>query len=101
MNFSFRLPRRHSWPSLCALTVIAAILVYNTWMVACGHCTLATLLTIPWLGWLLITLNLLAAGILIALRRRGRRLRASGLCSTCSTTLRETWRYCPSCGDRR
>ena len=80
------------------LGTVAGILIYNTWMVSCGHCSLQMLLTIPWLGWLLITLNLCAALFLYILRRRSSRQATKGGCDRCGISLRDGWRFCPSCG---
>lgn len=90
--------RQLSAVTFLGLGTIVGILIYNTWMVSCGHCTLQMLLTVPWLGWVLIGLNLLAIGCLVFLRRRSSRSSAHTACSHCNITLREGWRYCPCCG---
>jgi hypothetical protein len=101
MNISFKRLQRGSWFSLGCLAAIVLILIYNAGMVACGHCTIASLLRIPWLGWVLIVTNLLAGLALVIVQRCHRHKLPENCCVLCDATMYESWGYCPKCGVAR
>jgi hypothetical protein len=90
-----------SWFLVFCLAAILAILVCNAWQLCCGRCVLNDFLRIPPIGWVLIIANLIAGLVLTAVKRRDGKKTATDRCSACNTALRDTWIYCPSCGEER
>lgn len=84
--------------AFCAVTALV-IVSCNLWLLCCGRCVLDDYLSVPPIGWALIAANLLAAGVLLAIKRRssGRQLEIS--CGLCHADLRKKWSYCPRCGE--
>ena len=75
--------------------VLLAVLCYNTWSYCCGNCTLANFLDPGPFGLLLLALDLVAALVLLVLRRRageGER------CTRCGTPCSTNWAFCSACG---
>lgn len=91
--------RRSQLIILCALVVGVSVTGYNIWSLSCGRCTLHTLLTLGLPGYVLLSLNLLMAVILL-LMRRARVSRERKLHCGCGLRLYPFWHYCPACGSR-
>jgi len=93
--------RRNHWLLIMWGGAILAVVLYNSWRVCCGQCSLRDMTVIPWSGWFMVAINLLAAAILWHVRRRNRKPAQPYLCANCCTTLQPDWPYCPSCGNQR
>lgn len=90
-----------SWFIVFCLVAIAAIVVCNLWSLYWGHCVVADFLRVPLIGWGLIGANLVAGLVFIVIKRRHHMKHIVGVCSSCDASLRETWAYCPNCGEQQ
>lgn len=84
--------------SLVIGAAVLAVILYNSWRVCCGQCTLRDLTVIPWITWLLVAVNAAALLSLHLLRRRSSRFAQMNTCPACHTRLDPRWGYCPACG---
>jgi hypothetical protein len=55
-------------------------------------------LRIPPIGWVIIAANLAAGIVLFILRRCKKAHPEADRCSSCHSSLRDNWSYCPACG---
>jgi len=90
-----------SWFVVFCLAAILVILACNAWQICCGRCVLSDFLHIPPIGWALIIANLVAGLVFSTVKCRDSKNTATDRCSACDTTLRDTWIYCPNCGEGR
>jgi len=90
-----------SWFVVFCLAAILVILACNAWQLCCGHCVLGDFLRIPPIGWALIIANLIAGLVLVVVKRHDGKKNAADRCPACNTALRDTWIYCPRCGEER
>jgi len=74
---------------------VMSVFCYNTWSLCCGRCTATTFLTLGPFGRGLLVLNLLAALLLLFLKRRRRGLPRRCRCGVAAATA---WTFCPDCG---
>ena len=100
MKISFR-KYKYSWFIVSCLAAIVAILACNLWSLYWGHCAINDFLRIPPMGWVLIGANLVAGVIFFAIKNRKHTKHVGFLCTSCHVGLRETWTYCPNCGNEQ
>ncbi len=98
MNLLF-LKYKNSWFIVFCLTAVVAIVACNLWLLYWGHCVFDDFFKIPTIGWGLICANFIAALIFSMVRRRNKKKVHVSSCSTCEARLRDSWIYCPNCGD--
>jgi ABC-type xylose transport system permease subunit len=89
--------RHLSTVSIVAILSALAVLIYNTWSICCGVCSISGLLTISPICSFLLALVGLAAVVLFSLRYRRKQRNHDFACS-CGTATQSGWGYCPSCG---
>jgi hypothetical protein len=89
---------RKSWFTGFCLAAILLIVACNLYLLCDGQCVLYDYLRIPPIGWLIISVNLVAGLVLAVLKQRSVKRADAEVCSACHTRLRETWVYCPRCG---
>lgn len=90
-----------SWFVVFLLAAILAIVACNAWLLCCGRCVISDFLRVPPIGWAIIAANLVAVSILFFLKKRTRSTSNHHLCSSCHSSLRDQWPYCPTCGSTR
>jgi len=98
MNKAFEKYRISWFVSFC-LAGILAIVACNLCLLYFGHCAVSDFLRIPPIGWFIITANLVAGVILAMIKQGGGHKPGSNHCPNCNVGLRETWVYCPNCGE--
>lgn len=91
----------HSWFVLASLAAIAAIIACNIWYLLHGHCAAHDYLRVPMIGWALIIANIVAGMVLYCVKHRNRSKPDGTFCPSCYTDLRESWGFCPNCGEQR
>ena len=90
---------RISWfVSLC-LAGILAIIACNLCLLYFGHCVVSDFLQIPPIGWFLIAANLVAGMALAMIKQGDGQSTGTNHCHNCNVGLRNTWVYCPNCGE--
>jgi len=89
---------RNSWFKGFCLVAILLIVACNLYLLCDGQCVLYDYLRIPLIGWLILSANLVAVLVLAVLKTRTGKRADEDVCSTCHISLRETWAYCPRCG---
>ncbi|MDT8444973.1 MAG: hypothetical protein RQ722_11805 [Desulfuromonadales bacterium] len=100
MKIEFR-KYKYSWFMVFCSAAILAIVAGNIWLLCCGHCVITDYLHIPPIGWALVIANLVAGIVLFLVKRRNNIRPDKDFCGSCRTGLRDTWVYCPNCGDER
>jgi len=91
---------KRSWFVITCFAAIAGILLCNLWALFVGNCVIHDFLRIPMIGWALIMTNVIAGLILYFVKHRNKPRVQELSCSSCLVDLRETWVYCPNCGDK-
>lgn len=96
-----RAPRKYkySWFVIACLGAMTTIVLCNLWMLCCGRGVPGDYLNIPPVGWVLIAANLCAGVVFVLLKRRKDKRPIQNFCNRCSVVLRESWAFCPKCGD--
>lgn len=92
---------KYSWFVVFCVAAIVAILACNLWLLCWGHCVINDFLRIPPIGLALIVANLLAGLIFVVIKRRNKTKLSGSLCSSCHSSLRDTWLFCPNCGEEQ
>ena len=89
---------KHFWFILFCASGIVAIAAFNLYLLCCGQCVIHDFLKIPPAGWLIMAANLVAGIILVTVKRQHARRLVRDNCTCCNILLRDTWSYCPKCG---
>jgi hypothetical protein len=92
--------RQGSWFVYFCLAVIVAILACNLWSLMVGNCVVYDFLRIPPMGWVMIAANIIAGMSLYFVKHRNKSVSDESCCPACCTDLRQTWDYCPNCGNK-
>jgi len=75
-----------------------AVLVYNFWSYSCGHCTVASLMTLGDAGLLLLIVDAGLGAIYLALKQWKKQGLHRYYCH-CGAFVMRDWKYCSSCGE--
>jgi hypothetical protein len=86
---------------LLVVATALAVILYNTWSLCCGRCTVGTFARLGIPGWSLAGMSLAAGMVWQVLRWRTRRSARPEECPNCRRLLRTEWCFCPDCGDER
>lgn len=85
---------------VAALMLVLVIVAYNTWSYYAGLCTVTMLMTFSLPAKLL--LGGIAVALIFLLSCRAKKQQSAQLNSCfCGARLRDTWGYCPECGQQR
>jgi len=82
---------------LLVVATALAVVLYNTWSLCCGRCTVGTFARLGVPGWSLAGMSLAAGLVWLVLRWRTCSSARPDKCPDCSRLLRTGWRFCPDC----
>ena len=83
-----------------ASLLLLVIICYNIWSYYAGYCTVATLMTFSVPAKLLLISIAIAAIFLLSSKAKNRLLAKQNTCA-CGVLLRNSWDFCPVCGEKR